>query len=131
MVVNMNMHSDDPGSINEYLSDTIDSVFDEVATVTVPNNTNRELFAGDKGIQANLAEKVRGIQNTELRNMMQEVLRGLTTYAGGDCILTDDKAPVELLGMSAIDKIIGDEIGYIQEIYREQGIQGLLDLLQS
>ena len=129
MVVNMNMHSDDPGSINEYLSDTISTVFDEVATVTVPNNTNRELFAGEKGIQANLAERIRGIQNSQLRDMMQEVLNNLTTYSAGDCILTDDKAPVELLGMSAIDKIIGDEIGYIQSIYREQGIQGLLDLL--
>ena len=47
MVVNMNMKSDGEGSINAYLSDTIASVFDQVYTVDVANNTNRELFASD------------------------------------------------------------------------------------
>ena len=54
MVVNMNMHSDDPGSINKYLSDTVSSVFDEVATIIVPDNTNRELFAGEKAYRQTL-----------------------------------------------------------------------------
>lgn len=35
MVVNMNMHSEEKGNINEYLSDTIASVFDQVYTVDV------------------------------------------------------------------------------------------------
>ena len=42
-------------------------------------------------------------------------------------ILTDDQAPVELLGMRAIDGLIREEIGYYQNIYREQGITGLMD----
>ena len=129
MVVNMNMKSDDPGSINEALSDTISAVFDEVATVTVPNTTNRELFAGDKGIQANLAAALKSIRNGELRGMMQTVSENLETYAAGDNILTDDKAPVELLGMKVIDKIIGDEISNIQIIYKEKGLEGLLEML--
>ena len=53
MVVNMNMHSEEPGNINEYLADTIASVFPAVATVDVPGTTNRELFAAmDKGVLA-------------------------------------------------------------------------------
>ena len=129
MVVNMNMHSDDPGSINEALSDTISSVFDEVATVTVPNNTNRELFAGEAGILDQFEKEVPQIENRDLRTMMRTVLSELEPYEAGDNILTDDKAPVELLGMKAIDRIIGDEIGYIQEIYKEQGLSGLMELL--
>ena len=31
--------------------------------------------------------------------------------------------------MKAIDRIIGDEIGYIQEIYKEQGLSGLMEFL--
>lgn len=45
MVVNMNMKSQEEGSINEYLSDTIASVFPQVYTVDVEGGTNRELFA--------------------------------------------------------------------------------------
>ena len=47
MVVNMNMRDDSEGNINEYLSDTISSVFPEVYTADVYGCTNRELFAGN------------------------------------------------------------------------------------
>jgi hypothetical protein len=43
--------------------------------------------------------------------------------------MTDDKAPVELLGMKQIDLIIKDEVAYYKEIYRQRGISGLLELL--
>ena len=42
-------------------------------------------------------------------------------------ILTDDKAPVELLGMRAIDDLIQQELAYYQEIYVEEGLSGLLN----
>ncbi|MCD8066328.1 MAG: fused MFS/spermidine synthase [Oscillospiraceae bacterium] len=130
MVVNMNMYSGDAGSINEYLSDTIASVFDEVYTVNVSGNTNCELFAvaGEGGAAAFESTRAE-IENTELAEMMQRVADGLTAYDGGNCIFTDDKAPVELLGMRAIDEIIGDELTSIRGIYSEQGIDGLLQLL--
>ena len=43
--------------------------------------------------------------------------------------MTDDKAPVELLGMKQIDLIIKDEVSYYRKIYEQKGIQGLIDLL--
>ena len=43
--------------------------------------------------------------------------------------MTDDKAPVELLGMKQIDSIIKDEVQYYKEIYRSQGIEGLINSL--
>ena len=49
MVVNLNMHSDGEGSINQALCDTIASVFPYVCTVDVPGTTNRELFAAVDG----------------------------------------------------------------------------------
>ena len=45
----------------------------------------------------------------------------------GDNILTDDKAPVELLSMQAIDALIRDEVDYYKGIYDREGLQGLLD----
>ncbi len=43
--------------------------------------------------------------------------------------MTDDKAPVELLGMQVIDDIIRDEVSYYKKIYEEQGIKGIIDSL--
>lgn len=47
MVVNMNMRGSGEGNINQYLSDTIASVFGTVYTADVKGSTNRELFASD------------------------------------------------------------------------------------
>ncbi len=128
MVVNMNMKSDGEGSINTYLSDTIASVFPNVYTVDVAGATNRELFAAVDGeILTKLSENRKRLENEELAAMMEKTEKNLMVYEGSDCILTDDKAPVEVLGMRVIDELIQDEIGYYKNIFRESGIRGLLD----
>ena len=45
LVMNMNMYSEEEGSITDYLSDTVAAVFPYVYTADVPWTTNRELFA--------------------------------------------------------------------------------------
>ena len=61
--------------------------------------------------------------------MMERVDIGLVKYEAGDRILTDDKAPVELLSMNAIDALIRDEVDYYKDIYNEKGLKGLLEEL--
>ena len=127
MVVNMNMHSDGEGSINEYLTDTICSVFGNVYTSDVPWTTNRELFACNASDPLNLlAGKVDAIDDTGLQQLMRRVSSSLTRCDGGDHILTDDKAPVELLGMKMIDGLIADEVNYYKTIYENEGLSGVL-----
>ena len=128
MVVNMNMRSEAPGNINEYLSDTIAGIFPYVYTVDVPGNTNRELFAAtDPQAITRLRESAERIEQEDLGQLMQAVGQSLVQYEGGDRILTDDKAPVELLGMSAIDGLITGEVGYYRELFKQEGITGILD----
>ena len=43
--------------------------------------------------------------------------------------MTDDKAPVELLGMQVIDELIRGEVAYYKRIYEQQGIQGVINAL--
>ena len=43
----------------------------------------------------------------ELKSMMETVSAEISDYEGKDRILTDDKAPVELLGMKVLDEIMG------------------------
>lgn len=127
MVVNMNMHSDGSGSINEYLADTIANVFDNVYTVDVPNTTNRELFAGTG---TNLSEALRQnasmLTDYTLQSLMVGLSQELTIYQKGFYLLTDDKAPVELVGMRMIDGLIQDELGYYKQVYKSEGISGIL-----
>ena len=127
MVVNMNMRGSGEGNINEYLSDTIASVFERVYTVDVEGATNRELFAGNTDIKEIFERNIGKESNSELLGMMAKVSMGLTEYKAGNHIMTDDKAPVELLGMKVIDQLIAEEVEYYRKIYREQGIKGLID----
>ncbi len=127
MVVNMNMHSDAEGNINEHLSDTIASVFDYVYTVDVAGTTNRELFATQNPEAVEFFESGRSeIEDPELTAMLQRVSDGLMPYEKGDYLLTDDKAPVELLGMQVIDDLIQRELVYYKDLFKREGIQGLL-----
>ena len=157
MVVNMNMRGTQEGNINQYLADTIASVFDEVYTVDVRGSTNRELFAfGEKSTTLDDRSSETGIsdssaassgssstdvilsrfqKNIELENdqellkMLERVSENLTEYQAGNYRMTDDKAPVELLGMQVIDELIQGEVRYYKEIYEEEGIEGLLNQL--
>ncbi|NLL76015.1 MAG: fused MFS/spermidine synthase [Clostridiales bacterium] len=128
MVVNMNMYSDEEGNINDYLADTIANVFDYVYTVNVKGATNRELFASqNENAAAYLSRDVGQISDTQLADMLRSVDASLMAYEKGEYLLTDDKAPVELLGMSVIDGLIRNEIDYYKEIFKEEGIDGILN----
>ncbi|MBO5993943.1 MAG: fused MFS/spermidine synthase [Firmicutes bacterium] len=128
MVVNMNMRSTKEGNINQYLSDTISSVFSEVYTVDVPHNTNRELFASNaSGMIDRYLENVDLEKNKTLADLMVKVFNSINKYVPGDRVMTDDKAPVELLSMRAIDELVSEELAYYQDILHEEGIRGLMD----
>lgn len=128
MVLNMNMKGDAPGSINEYLADTVASVFPAVYTVDVPQATNRELFAGmGEQLADNLRQQGERERNPELRQLMEQTGARLVPYRRGPYRLTDDRAPVELLGMRTIDGLIRQELGTYRDILKEKGIRGVLD----
>lgn len=127
MVVNMNMHSDSEGNINEYLQDTIASVFPYVKTVEVPYTTNRELFAAESDLFSVFEKNSERLSRADLSGMMQQVGENMVEYDPGQHILTDDCAPVEKLGMSVIDELIQEELGYYKKILKEEGIRGLID----
>lgn len=127
MVVNMNMRGKEEGNINEYLADTISSVFSEVYTVDVPGATNRELFASNNKAMLQIMDTNIALEtNGDLYALMCRASENLTPYVAGDHIMTDDQAPVELLGMRVIDDLIGDEVAYYKDIYKNEGLQGLM-----
>ena len=130
MVVNMNMRASGEKSINSYLSDTISAVFPSVYTVDVKGYTNRELFALNEDLETDtLNDRLDRIGDPDLKALLKKVCGNLRQYRRGDLLLTDDKAPVELLSMRAIDQIINDELAYYKKLFREKGIKGVLNEL--
>lgn len=130
MVVNMNMRGSKEDSINEYLADTISNVFSEVYTVDVIGSTNRELFASNNSdMQKVFMDNMLSEEDTQLSNLMAKVSTNMIRYEAGNHFMTDDKAPVELLGMQVIDELIEDEVAYYKDIYKEKGLDGLLEVL--
>lgn len=128
MVVNMNMTSNREDGINACLQDTIASVFENVYTVDVPNCTNRELFASQNPqIVEMLRQNIAAECNPELMEMMQRVSSEIQPCEAGNRILTDDKAPVELLGMQTIDDMIRSELAYYKEKFLTEGISGIIN----
>lgn len=127
MVVNMNMHDSGESSINAYLSDTIASVFPYVYTVDVPGTTNRELFASSNAdMPARLTANEALLSDDALQALIAEASERLIPYEAGGRLLTDDKAPVELLGMEVIDTLIQNELGYYKERFQQDGMSGIL-----
>lgn len=129
LVVNLNMHGTEQGGIADWLADTVAGVFPEVLTVDVPGNTNRELFAGDRGLKASLAQNSRAVQDPQLKDLLVSIGDRAVMYHSGGRKLTDDKAPVELLGMQELDGLIRKETEEYKQIYRDEGIKGLLKVL--
>jgi len=127
MVMNMNMYTDAPDSINDYLSDTVAAVFPYVYTVDVAGSTNRELFAtADGQAAAAMAGRLDQVSDAALRRFLSGVAPQLQAYRPGSLVMTDDKAPVELLGMKVIDGMISNELVYYRRRFWENGFSGLL-----
>ena len=130
MVVNMNMRGEREGNINQYLSDTISAVFSDVWTVDVLFNTNRELFAANHPEALSVMERnAARCADAELQEMIALVSRGLARYEAGGYLMTDDRAPVELLGMQVVDELIREEVSGYKQIYEKDGIRGIIGSL--
>ena len=123
MVVNMSLRDMSAGGITDCLTDTIAANFDDVRAVDVYNGTNREVFAAQRsGALERLSERAIEIDDVELRALMKKISAEWITPRGGENILTDDRAPVELLGMRALDALVREQIKF----YRGLELKNLL-----
>lgn len=127
MVVNLNMRSEGEGSINEYLCDTIGAVFPSVRYHDIIEN--REVFAAKSDAPFERFSTDLYSFPTDLASTMANVKKSLVKYEAGDLILTDDKAPVEALGMKAIDEIISSELEKFRDEAGGMSISDIIDYI--
>lgn len=134
MVVNLNMTSAEDGSINQYLCQTIASVFPNVYTASVGTETNTELFAFEnsdaiKTFEQGYLEYDAKNNDEDVLNMMTRVRDKLVKVEQGDHILTDDKAPVEVLGMKVLDEMIQGELDYFKDMMKSGNLLDLVNMM--
>ena len=106
------MRAGGAGNINEHLIDTIAQNFSVLRTIDARDVTNRVLFATN---------------DEKLSRLMIQIAETWQTPAIGENILTADRAPVEILSMRALDNIIQAHLTYYKEIYRREGLEGVLN----
>ena len=130
MVVNMNMRSKNEGSINDYIEGTVRSCFSSVYTCNAGGNV--ELFASNNfDVKEVLTNNINDISDTTLKNFMYRVKNALEIVEPSDYILTDDKAPVEVLGMKVLDELIASELEGVKKAIKGKSIKDLLDMIIS
>lgn len=131
MVVNMNMYAEEEGSIDDYLCGTISSVFSYVYTSRPNGITNVELFASDQDCKTALEKTIDKISQSDLKDVMTQVDKNMVKILPSEYILTDDKAPVEQLGMKILDSTIADELSYYRNLLKGKTFKELWDMLIS
>ena len=130
MVVNMNMRSSKEESINDYLEGTIASCFSSVYTCVSGGNV--ELFASDNiDVYESLKSNYNKIANSSLKGLMATAINRFEKVEKNELILTDDKAPVEVLGMKVLDEIISEELSGVKQMIEGKSLKELLDMLLS
>lgn len=130
MTVNLNMRGEEEGNINEYLLDTVSDVFASVYLLDVTGCTNRVAYAFDSEETMQVfRNNVARTKEEELASLMRHILLEMKRYEAGEHVMTDDRAPVELLSMRVIDSLIHDEVQYYKGIYEKDGLDGLLKQL--
>lgn len=130
MVVNLNMYTNNEGGINDYICGTIRNCFDNAYKVKC--NTNCEVYACNGfDLKESLSKSINLIENTELKTMMTRVYSRMEFVEKNNYILTDDKAPVELLGMDVLDDMIFDELDYYRNLIKGKSIREVIQMAQN
>ena len=126
--VNMNMYTPDPDGINAHIQDTILEVFDNA--YTVPAGSNLVLLASNSyDCQQRLNEMLPTVENQSLYLFMRRIADDMTKAKSTGRILTDDRAPVELLSIRVLDEMIERELVSIRSHLSGMGLKELYELL--
>ena len=134
LIVNINMRSGDFEGVPEYLAGTVKSCFNSVYRVDLTNVTNSVLFVSDN---PNMLENYE--RNTRITMSEDHDLYSISRYVGNnisevedlDLILTDDLAPVEILGQKSLNKIVEQELEYYRSNLKGKGLKDIMDMLSQ
>ena len=129
MMMNVNMYSSKPGSVNFAMCDTAYGVFENLYAYYDGETSGMEVFAS-KNKDTNLIEKVKAIKvndNYELQGVFNSLGNGLSKYEDTGIRLYDDTADVEIRSIRALDDIVESELKEYKQVLKEEGLKGLFE----
>ncbi len=130
MMMNVNMYSKKPGSVNYALCDTSYGVFGNLYEVSTGNGSGLEVFASkDKSRDLIKEMKIVVVSDDNLQSVFDLVSSNLKRYKDTGIRLYDDTADVEMRSVRALDDIIQRELEYYRAILKEEGLSGLIKRL--
>jgi hypothetical protein len=131
LIVNINMRSGDFEGVPEYLAGTVKKCFSNVYRVDLTNVTNSVLFASDiPYMPGNYAKNTMAIpEGHDLYFISQYVGDNMSEVEDSGLVLTDDLAPVEVLGQKSLNKIVEQELEYYRSSIKGKGIKDILEML--
>lgn len=121
LVVNLNMFSNEDGNLNDYIIGSLANVYPHI--YSIKTSTNEVVFATKNSNIINNFRKNRILLNDfkgKYKNSFDYIETYLKEKDGKTLmkkgyVLTDDKSPVELLGMKLLDNLIQKELEFFKD----------------
>jgi len=132
LIVNINMKSGNFTGVPEYLANTVKSLFKKVYRVDLTTVTNSLLFVSDddqmlENYMANSAAQIP--EDHDLYGISRFVANNLEEITETKYILTDDLAPVEIMGQKSLSEIVKNEIDVIRDQLEGKSLQEIFEYL--
>ncbi len=134
LIVNVNMKSGSFTGVPEYLANTVKSVFNKVYRADLDVVTNSLLFiSDDQDILENYKRNTEALipKEHDLYNISRYIGDNLVEMKEASLILTDDLAPVEVLGQKALNEIVREEIDYIRSGIKGKSLFEIIEYLTN
>lgn len=133
LIININMHSEKNTEITDYLTQTVKSVMNRVYKCDMINGTNTLVFSSDdENCLQNFRKNIVSIpESNPLFSITRFVDSNLSEVIESTHILTDEVAPVELMGQKVLDEIVGKELIYFKNQLKtsKNGIWDIFNLI--
>lgn len=134
LIVNVNMKSGSFTGVPEYLANTVKSVFNKVYRADLSVVTNSLLFASDdsemlESYTNNVANQIP--DGHDLYDISRYISNNLVEMTDTKLILTDDLAPVEILGQKALNEIVSTEVDIVRGALKGKSLTEIIEYLTN
>lgn len=129
LMVNINMRSSNTTEITDYLTNTQKTKMARVYKYDIPGITNTLCYSSDDtGCLQNLEDNISMLDDdSPLIILANRVLNGYSEVTGTQYVLTDDLAPVEVLGQKLLNDVVEESLDYFKREL-EGSENGMLDI---
>jgi spermidine synthase len=123
LLININLRSEKYTEITDYLTETVKSCMNKVYKYNIPNGTNTLVFSSDdEDCLEHFKQNMKILEEKHpLHSIAAKVDKGLIEIPAARHILTDDIAPVEIMGQKVLDEVVLDSLTGIKEMLGSSG----------